>query len=166
MQCPFGTTCAKSTSLVDVLCDLSGFPGQCKHPLTEWVNHEGTVIEAKHAPSKGRGVFVPNTPGQTLLTHGHNESYVSTVLEAYPPLLCRYLVTVLVIAIHRKPVLRYSNPVAAPQSSHPWDSRLGRERIEFSQSLRGIVVPDAKDVADKMAIGGLRNACELLDRLP
>ena len=102
----------------------------------------------------------------SCLPKASHDPYVSTELESHPLLLCRYVVTKLQVAILKKPELRYSGPVDLTQPAHPWDSRLGRERIEFSQSLRGIVEPDPKDEADRLAIGGLRNASEPIARLP
>jgi hypothetical protein len=166
IQCTFGAISSKPTSWVSCRIMLDDMPHKCPHSKRMWFNDRtGVGTAARHRPTAGTdtysstqtvrtapGLFVPRAP------------FVSAKLAAYPDLLNRYLVAKLSAAINVLPKQSLKRPSPVILDKAP-AHRTFTEAIAWRQRLRGIVEPDAKEMADMLAIGGLRNAADSVGRL-
>ena len=111
------------------------------------------------------------------------QRYISGQLSAYPDLLNRYLVTMIQMAVYRAPpfLLSATRPDVvmdacskkrrAPAIDDDTQAKMKRCRFSFSEQilwtepLRGTIPLTAKEIADNLAIGGLRNTAESVGRI-
>lgn len=95
------------------------------------------------------------------------KTFVSCTLAAYPVLLVRYLVAKPFHAICS--VARLSLGKSADTPKDPPPPPVARysysEKVQWMTPLRGPVAPTAKEEADALAIGGLRNTADSVSRL-
>ena len=91
--------------------------------------------------------------------------FISAQLAAYPDLLNRYLVAKILMAIYTTPPVQLSAPKTDNSETLKRCRFSFAERITWSEPLRGTIPLTDKEIADNLAIGGLRNAADSVDRL-
>ena len=58
--------------------------------------------------------------------------------------------------------------IAAPELQHRWENRTGKEQVIFMEKLKGLAVDEAlaaRQLAEDLAVGGLRDALQSIDKL-
>lgn len=161
VQCAFGAASSKPTSLVSHRVSFTDAPTECKHQPVSWYQQRtGHEVVSKHAPCKGTALYFRDKSQALAAAPLRSGRYVSAALAYYPELLNRYLAAKIALASRGIAV-----STAQVIGQHPWSDRLGKEKVLFSQPLRGIPAPDAKEEEDRLAVGGLRCAKHAVDKL-
>ena len=161
-QCPFGSSAEKLTSWVTFNVCFEDMSSRCQHQPTTWyLEGTGETMSAKHPPSHGSSRYFKTKSEACEARKSSPSDYVTARLAAYPPLLNKYLALKVKLAATKVELL----PMIPAPPVHAWDERLQKEHVEFSQTLRGTVDTSAKEAAELLAVGGMRNANASLKRL-
>ena len=170
VQCPFGGESSKPTAWVTFGVDLTSMPNSCPHQNRTWYNQRsGETVIKPHAPTKGKDVFLlhrnPLAPRDRPWPSPR--PWVAEKLEVYPPLLCRFLVTAMRIAVYKN--LQWAKRKLTGEEPRK-DCRFKyshgfAEKILWRDPLRGEIQATTKEEADDLAIGGLRDTAASVARL-
>lgn len=167
VQCMFGGAAQKLTSLLSVGIDLSDFPSSCTHKKRPWFRAgSGEAVTCPHPPSRGSVQYF-STQSEALKAH-NSSNFVSAALAHYPPLLNRYFSTKILLSItgtKSKPILSVHAVKSVHADAIHWDNKADKESVIYRQRLRGVVQPDPKVIADRLAVGGLRNTSASIKKL-
>ena len=163
----------------------------CPHRMRKWysdINCHRTTL-ARHAPTTGTGRYSlkPFSPhakrAQPITVLPVSKKYTSERTAAYPDLLIRYLVAKIQMAVYRAPPFLLSalrpdvftvadkTKRRAPPTMEDTQSKLKRCRFRFTEQiiwtepLRGTTPLTEKEIANNLAIGGLRNTADSVSRL-
>ena len=113
-QCPFGAAAPKATTWLIAGTSFSDMPYECKHRKRMWYAADGIhKVFARHAPSRGTMGWASAPPNAATRAA---RTYNTSRLQAYPPLLNRYLAAKIVLKVRNKrksdaapgPYLRFS----------------------------------------------------------
>ena len=92
--------------------DLTDLPVDCPHPKRMWSNQtDGSAVLSRHLPTTGTDLYSISAKQPSLMRPWKPNTFISSSLTAYPPLLNRYLVAKLISAIRTLP-----KPVPTPHS--------------------------------------------------
>ena len=84
VQCSFGASAQKSTSLLTVGVDLADCPSKCVHARRPWFREvTWEAIVCTHPPSRGADRYFRTQPEALAATV--NTKFVSAALAQYPP---------------------------------------------------------------------------------
>lgn len=172
VQCPFGAAAPKKTSWLTAGIDFSDLVRDCPHEPKAWFEEgTGRQLLQPHPPARGRRRFF-RTMEEACSAVNPSQNFVTSALAYYTPLLNRYLTAKIRLASLRHKPARESLEVAEaaadarrPIERQEWESRIGREQVNFNQPLRGTPAVDVKKQEELFAIGGLRDAAKSLKRL-
>ena len=128
------------------------------------------MVNKPHAPTSGKDVYLLTMNELTPWESSKRSTpapWVAQQLEAYPPLLNRFLVNAMRIGVHnnlqwlkRKVTGDSTTPNTRFKYSHGF-----AEKIVWRDPLRGALQPTDKESADERAIGGLRDTAASVSRL-
>ena len=154
-QCDFGTRTETFTSWISHGICLDKFNGPCTHPK-RWVvsNRTKRWKLAKHETHKGdeKFTFAHKNDNEQALPHPASiNEYIANQLCTDPPPTTTAIVP---------------STIPSSKNNELWEQRAGKETVAFSQHLRGGSAPLQRDLENKTAIGGLRDAHSSLLKLP
>ena len=150
-QCDFGASSELLTSWLLFGFTMPQLKGKCTHQK-RWVVSTTTGIWelAKHTEKRG-----------TEEVYFADEESKSKEHPPYPEAINRYIAEC--ICTTDPPIL---TPTTPPPPLNVWEQRAGKEKVVFSQSLRGGTEPAKRDADNKQAVGGLRDAYGAILKLP
>lgn len=155
-QCPFGAPSQKLSSFVTLGMSFQGAARTCTHVARTWFREvAGEAITAKEVPTRGAALYFSCMDGPRRVEAAKEGDYVSTSLAAYTPVMNPFIVAKLRIAMSQRRV----TSVPASSEGHPWNARLGREKVIMSQSLRGILLSDEKGHSGPISCWGTLQRC-------
>lgn len=100
-----------------------------------------------------------------LLDQSPTKRFNATGLAHYPLLLSTYIADKMLAALKTLPPPKTVTP---PPAQLGWGQRLGKERVLFTEKLRGNAEDEAlaaRQLAEDLAVGGLRDALQSVDKL-
>ena len=137
----------------------------CSHIIkTLYRQGDASRIKARHPPSRGRHKYYL-TESEALADITKPKRFVASGLANYPKLLSTFLATQLLMALRTTPS---SSSISALIPQHHWDNRTGKEAVIFLEKLRGLAADEAlaaRQQAEDLAVGGLRDALQSFDKL-
>ena len=133
---------------------------QCGHSLKNWYRQgDAQRIYARHPPSRGRHHYYL-TIKAALDDQSPTTRFIATGLANYPSPLSTFIANKMSAALKALPPPR---PVTPPPAQLSWGQRLGKERVIFTEKLRGNAEDEAlaaRQLAESLAVGGLRDALQ------
>ena len=168
-QCSFGSPAKKLTSWLTLGTCFDDMVKTCTHEARQWFEGKtGRVVVSAHSPARGRRLFYKSLEEALECTHP-DDNYVTGRLAAYSSLLNRYLALKAKLACSKlRP--RLLSSVVPPTggrlaSGLDWNLKVGRERVNFLQQLKGTPAIDAKAEEETRAVGGLRDTSKTVSKL-
>ena len=137
----------------------------CCHSIKDWFRQgDASGIKARRPPSRGRHRYYLSKD-EALADQSIPRRVVASGLANYPKLLSTFLANKMLTALRS---LQPPKAIPAPSPQHHWDNRTGKEQVIFLERLRGHAADEAlaaRQAAEDLAVGGLRDALQSIDKL-
>lgn len=130
VQCSFGARAAKLTSSLTFGVSFADMSAKRGHPFRPWYEAgTGDVVASPHPPARGRRRF--STLGEALQTIAPYNTFNTSELSYYTPLLNKYLALKLKLACARRKSFRTTAITTDVEcsTSGNWSDRVGREEV-------------------------------------
>ena len=149
---------------------LEDMPTACPHSNRTWFSAlDGTAGQARRRPSTTNELLTLQQQTNSVPQPWQPKDFAVADTNLYAVILTRYLAAKIKLAVMGTDSI--GKPVAITSAADKNDDRLAKaqfsliEKISWRNQLRGIVSPIEKEAADRLAIGGLRDAAESVGRL-